>query len=303
MSFVIHKEHFQTLSRVHFVYLLFVIVFGAFVRATGSGAGCGSHWPLCNGEVVPPSLHVKTVIEYTHRLTSTFLLFFSIALVRFGFRLYSNGHVLRKLLVTYLVVLFLEILFGAALVLLGHVAENQSIYRGFSISMHLLNTMILSGVAFLICCSSLFEKSYILRSGMFSNIAFVLGLILILITSLSGTITALGDTLFPVTSIQEAITKSLSASEHLFVKLRIYHPFIAVMSSFYLLLSTWFLCFSQEKLKYFYMWLALIVAGQLFFGFVNVHLLAPTWLQIIHLLIAHCVWVCYILFIIQYTIS
>ncbi len=30
-----------------------VALWGAYVRATGSGAGCGSHWPTCNGEILP----------------------------------------------------------------------------------------------------------------------------------------------------------------------------------------------------------------------------------------------------------
>ena len=49
---------------------LLVILWGAYVRATGSGAGCGSHWPLCNGEVVPRSAGLATLIEFTHRATS-----------------------------------------------------------------------------------------------------------------------------------------------------------------------------------------------------------------------------------------
>src|SRR5271167_1479156 len=44
-----------------------VIHWGALVRATGSGAGCGNHWPLCNGEVIPTSPRIATMIEFTHR--------------------------------------------------------------------------------------------------------------------------------------------------------------------------------------------------------------------------------------------
>ena len=47
-----------------------VILWGAWVRASGSGAGCGSHWPLCNGEVLPTDPKVETLIEFTHRLSS-----------------------------------------------------------------------------------------------------------------------------------------------------------------------------------------------------------------------------------------
>jgi len=48
-------------------YLL--IILGAIVRITGSGLGCGEHWPLCNGRLLPP-LDLPTVIEYGHRLAA-----------------------------------------------------------------------------------------------------------------------------------------------------------------------------------------------------------------------------------------
>src|SRR3989440_12364613 len=42
---------------------------GAIVRITGSGLGCGEHWPLCNGRLLPP-LDLPTLIEYGHRLAA-----------------------------------------------------------------------------------------------------------------------------------------------------------------------------------------------------------------------------------------
>src|SRR5207244_11118099 len=48
-----------------FTYLL--IILGAIVRITRSGLGCGEHWPLCNGKLLPP-LDLPTTIEYGHRL-------------------------------------------------------------------------------------------------------------------------------------------------------------------------------------------------------------------------------------------
>jgi len=50
-----------------FTYLL--IILGAIVRITGSGLGCGEHWPLCNGRLLPP-LDLPTMIEYGHRLAA-----------------------------------------------------------------------------------------------------------------------------------------------------------------------------------------------------------------------------------------
>ncbi|MFN8454080.1 MAG: COX15/CtaA family protein [Anaerolineae bacterium] len=61
-------------------YNLAVILWGAFVRASGSGAGCGSHWPLCNGEVIPRTPQMETLVEFTHRLTSGLALLLVIGL-------------------------------------------------------------------------------------------------------------------------------------------------------------------------------------------------------------------------------
>src|SRR3989442_14258359 len=49
-------------------YLL--IVLGAVVRITGSGLGCGDHWPLCNGRLLPSLKDIPTVIEWSHRLVA-----------------------------------------------------------------------------------------------------------------------------------------------------------------------------------------------------------------------------------------
>ena len=65
---------------------IFVIVWGAFVRASGSGAGCGSHWPLCNGEVIPQPERIATVIEFFHRITSGLALIAVLVMVVWAFR-------------------------------------------------------------------------------------------------------------------------------------------------------------------------------------------------------------------------
>ena len=61
------KKWFGRLATANLFYCLFVILWGAFVRASGSGAGCGAHWPLCNGVLVPQSPALATIIELTHR--------------------------------------------------------------------------------------------------------------------------------------------------------------------------------------------------------------------------------------------
>ena len=59
-------------------YFIATILWGTIVRATGSGAGCGDHWPLCNGTVLQQSPTIQTVIEFTHRITAGLDLIFEI---------------------------------------------------------------------------------------------------------------------------------------------------------------------------------------------------------------------------------
>jgi cytochrome c oxidase assembly protein subunit 15 len=64
-----------------FTYLL--IILGAIVRITGSGMGCGEHWPLCNGKLLPP-LDLPTIIEYGHRLAAALVSILVLALAAYA---------------------------------------------------------------------------------------------------------------------------------------------------------------------------------------------------------------------------
>jgi heme A synthase len=110
-------------------YNLFVILWGAFVRASGSGAGCGSHWPLCNGVPVPLAPQLETLIEFAHRMSSGLSLVLVVVLVVWGFRAFAKGHPVRKAVIVVFTSEMVEVLVGAGLVLLGLVAHNDSLAR------------------------------------------------------------------------------------------------------------------------------------------------------------------------------
>src|SRR5215471_14879131 len=76
-------------------YNVAVVLWGAFVRATGSGAGCGSHWPLCNGELLPLTSQAQTLIEFTHRATSGLSLALVITLLIWTWRHTAKGEFSR----------------------------------------------------------------------------------------------------------------------------------------------------------------------------------------------------------------
>src|SRR6202790_4434376 len=120
-----------------------VVLWGALVRATGSGAGCGGHWPLCNGEVLPNVSQIATVIELTHRVMSGVALLAVVAMFVWARRAFAAGHAARRWAGWALVFILTEALLGASLVLLGHVARNESVGRVYSLATHLIHTFLL----------------------------------------------------------------------------------------------------------------------------------------------------------------
>src|SRR5579871_6089489 len=122
---------------------LLVILWGAYVRASGSGAGCGSHWPLCNGEVVPHSPQIQTVIEFTHRAMSGVAFVAMIGLIWWSFALFPRRHRVRRATLFAMIFFAVEALLGAGLVLLHLVGDNASVGRAVYLALHLVNTQFL----------------------------------------------------------------------------------------------------------------------------------------------------------------
>src|SRR5579864_8523298 len=138
-------------------YNVLVILWGALVRATGSGAGCGNHWPLCNGVVIPVSPTVHTVIEFVHRQMVTGSVLAMIGLLVWTFRANVKGQAARAFAVIATLLLVNEAFLGALLVKLGYVEGNQSVGRVVLLSIHLSNTLLL--------IASLTLTALMLRSG------------------------------------------------------------------------------------------------------------------------------------------
>src|SRR5678815_2400191 len=77
-------------------FLLGVVLWGAFVRATGSGAGCGAHWPVCNGEVLPRAPALETIIEFSHRLSSGLVTLAVLGWAVWAFVAFPRRHRVRR---------------------------------------------------------------------------------------------------------------------------------------------------------------------------------------------------------------
>jgi heme A synthase len=279
---------------------LLVIVWGAFVRASGSGAGCGNNWPLCNGQVIPRAPSIQTLVEISHRATSGIALLMVIALVIWAFRAFPAKHSVRRMVIASLFLIFTEALIGAGLVLFEYVAENKSIARGLWMSGHLVNTFLLTGALTLtawLATHSKNETNFPAVSDRKLKWFFALALLGMLILGVSGAVTALGGTLFPVTSLAEGLRQDLSPTSHILIRLRFYHPFIALAVSGWLIVVALFARRqnTSEPVKRFSTALIALVLVQLLAGLVNLLLHAPIWLQLAHLLLSDLVWIALLL--------
>lgn len=290
------RRRYAQFAWVTLGFNLLVILWGAIVRATGSGAGCGSHWPLCNGEVVPHAPAVATMIEFGHRLSSGLALVLIVGLVWGAWRTYPRGDAVRLGAALSGLFILTEALIGAGLVLLEMVANNASVARGFWVAGHLVNTFLLVAVLALTAWWASGHESP--RWGGQSRAVLLLAAALaaVLVLGVSGAVTALGDTLFRVSSLEEAKALTFSDTAHVFVRLRIWHPTLAVAVGLLLLAVVW----STSPRSAASHRLAVVLGGcyalQLGIGLLNVWFLAPVTLQIVHLLLSDMLWIALVLF-------
>jgi heme A synthase len=278
------------------LYTVAVILWGAYVRATGSGAGCGAHWPLCNGEVLPRSAETATLIEFSHRLTSGIALLAVVMLLIWTFRVCRPGHPARLGAGLSMFFMVTEAAVGAGLVLFELVADNASMARAMFMAVHLLNTFLLLAVMALTAWWLGGGAALSLRGRRAAVTALVVGCAGLLLAGASGAVAALGDTLFPSSTLTEALQADLSASSHLLIRLRVLHPVLAVAAAFAVAFFSARLARGRAG---FATRAARAVTGllvlQVGLGLLNVALLAPVWLQLVHLAVADAIWIGFVL--------
>lgn len=278
-------------------YNVAVILWGSIVRASGSGAGCGSHWPLCNGVMVPRAPKIETIIEFSHRLTSGVALLLVVGLVVWAFRARPRGNPARKAALFSLGFMLSEAAVGAGLVLFKLVADNESMARAMFMATHLVNTFLLLGAMTLTAHFASGGAPFRVRGQGALSGGIVLALFGLLLSSVSGAVAALGDTLFPATSLSHALEQDLSPTAHLLIRLRLFHPGIAIAAGLLCLFLA--LRVLREHLApaadRFARWTGGLVFVQILAGLLNVLLLAPVWLQVVHLLAADLLWIAFLL--------
>jgi heme a synthase len=274
-----------------------VVAWGAFVRATGSGAGCGSHWPLCNGEVIPRGRAIETAIEFTHRATSGIALLLVVALVVWAVRLFPRGHAARSAAWATGVLIVVEALAGAGLVIFGWVANDASAARGWVVAIHLTNTFLLLGALALTAAFAAQPRGVDLRGRGALAAFFVLGLAATCLAGATGAIAALGDTLFPATSFAEGLRQDVASGGRVLLRLRVVHPFAAIGAAIAIAACARAALRTRPDPRVRTLSLALVVllGVQLVIGAANVGLLAPVPLQLLHLVLADGVWIALVL--------
>ncbi|MFN4032507.1 MAG: COX15/CtaA family protein [Fimbriimonadales bacterium] len=270
-----------------------VILGGAFVRATGFGAGCGSHWPTCNGQVVPLSGSLDTFVEFGHRVTSGLAFLMVLGMFIWAFRAYPRKHIVRLGALMSLIFMILEALIGAGLVLFERVATDVSYARAVWMAAHLLNTFILLMWIVLTAWWASGGARFPLRGQGWTGVATLGALLLMTLIGMSGAITALGDTLLHL----NVIHTNPIAGETL-LALRVYHPTLAVGIAFYMLVVLTRLMLDRPSPTAFKLGVGfnLLYVAQLGLGLLNVWLKAPIWMQLLHLLITDILWIMLVVF-------
>jgi len=275
------------------VYFIIVFLGGTLVRATGAGAGCGDHWPLCNGVVVQHHPRLDTIIEFTHRIMSGLSLFAVVGLLWWTFAGTVRGHLARAASVAALVLTLIEAILGALLVKLGLTAQSQSPIRPAYLALHLTNTLLL--LAALTLTAHLLSRSKGFLRGsvrLVAPLGAVIGVAAVMVVGVTGSLAALGDTLFPASSLGSAIAQDFSATSGWLVRWRWLHPTVALFGGVILI---WLLVragqhsthWENRRLSALVLALLAVVYT---LGLLDVVLLAPLWVQVTHLLAADTLW-------------
>jgi cytochrome c oxidase assembly protein subunit 15 len=274
------------------VYNLAVVGWGAFVRASGSGAGCGSHWPLCNGELVPTAPALKTLIELTHRLTSGVDGALSLLLLAMALFAFPRGHRARLGAGLFVGAMVLEAGLGAGLVKLGLVDRDASPLRAVGMALHQVATFyLLASLALTVLWAGGLGRIRIRGQGALSGLQLTAVLCLPLLAA-TGAIAALGDTLFPSTSLAQGMASDFAPAAHLLLRLRILHPVLALLSLGLVgaAAAAAALLRPAPEVQAAATAVGAVYLLQLGTGLLNLALLAPTWLQLVHLLLADLTW-------------
>jgi len=270
------------------VFMILVVLWGAIVRTTGSGAGCGAHWPLCNGDFFPHHPRLATIIEFTHRSMTGILTTLVVVLAAWVFWKRPKGDRCRRAVIWVVVLLITEALLGAALVLGGYVEANASNARVAMQCIHFTNTMLL--LAALTITAWWTNHAGIMGVSSHRTLAFTTAAATIL-TGATGAVAALADTLFPSPTLRAGLLADFSPNAPLLIHMRWIHPAASLLTFGCAALLCWRI---RSRIA---AAVASLLALQVVLGIADVLLLAPQWMQILHLLGADLFWIALVILV------
>ncbi len=288
-------------------FFIATILWGAVVRATGSGAGCGDHWPLCNGTVMQQAPTLHTMIEFSHRVSAGAIdSILVLALAVWTWRRTGAGHLARWAIGAAILLTVTEGALGAVLVKMGLTAGSRSPLRAPVEALHLSNTLLLLA-ALTLTAHFLGRHAGYMRDNVRMTAPFVglASLVVVLIVAVTGSLAALGDTLFPPSSLGAAFAQDFSSTSEWLVRWRWTHPTVALLAGVFLI---WLLVRAARRRS---RWdnralsalVLILLALQFVLGILDVVFLAPVWLQILHLLGADVLWVAIVVLAARLTIE
>lgn len=286
----------RRLAWASLIFTVAVILGGAVVRATDSGAGCGESWPRCEGHILHFSAQGATLIEFTHRAMTALLGLALAALVVLIFRRYPKGHVVRRTFAWALGFFFGEVIIGAVLVVFGWVEDDASVGRVIAVSVHLVNTFLLLGALALTAHFASGGAPIRLDRSRRRDQAILAGVVTLIVIGASGALNALSDTLFPADSVLEGIRAEFGATAPFLLRIRTLHPLIAIVGGgIIFMLARAPLLEATGRAARLAGWAQALVGIQFIMGLVNIALLTPVETQVLHLLLADALWLVWVL--------
>ena len=269
-------------------FFILVVLDGAVVRATGSGAGCGDHWPLCNGQVIPQHPRLATMIEFGHRAsTGTATAFFAV-MIAWTFFATMRRHPARRSAAWAGVLLITEAFLGFVLVHWHLVEKNASTARVLAQAVHFTNTMLLLAATALTAVFLRSQRTEPAPERSFRT-AGIAALMITILTGATGSLAALADTIYPSSNLAQALHEDFAVGAPALVHMRWLHPASALaltICCIALIASEW-----RRGRQHVALGLGANLIAQIVIGALDVLLLAPTWLQILHLLSADIFWI------------
>lgn len=274
------------------IYTLIVVAWGAFVRMSFSGDGCGVHWPLCQGEVIPLNGSTKTFVEFFHRLSSGLIGPAILFLAYRVWREHPKGSQIRVAAGATVFFMITESAVGALLVLKSWVAGNPTFARAVTGGIHLVNTfMLLACMAWLAWLAFGRPEIRARKQGPVLA-AIVIGAVCVLLMGVTGAIAALGNMIQPAKSLAQGIQQDFDPASHFLVRLRLSHPLISTSVGVYLVFLMSYLARVRPSasMKKIGLGVFSVFILQMVVGVVNLLLSRPIPLSIFHLLVADVLW-------------